>query len=68
MPPVSPQVDYWPVPVSLITAGPNGAPCVTVAAPVMDPFTFGVNVTLNVHVAPAATVAPQGVVPELDAA
>ncbi len=58
---------YWPVPVSLITAGPSGALWVTVAAPVIDPFTLGVNVTLNVQVAPAATVDPQGEPPEGDA-
>jgi len=47
-----------------MTAGPIGALCVTVAAPVMEPTTLGVNVTLNVHLPPAATVAPQGFVPE----
>ena len=42
-----------------MTAGPRGALCVTVAAPVMGPVTFGVKVTLNVHLPPAAKVAPQ---------
>jgi len=41
---------------------------VTVAAPLMAPVTFGVNVTLNVQVAPEATVAPQGVEPDPAAA
>jgi hypothetical protein len=36
----------------------------TVAAPLIDPFTLGVKVTLNVHVAPAATVDSQGVLPD----
>jgi hypothetical protein len=47
----------------LITAGPSGALWVTVAAPVTAPIMFGVNVTLNVHFPPAATVAPQGFAP-----
>lgn len=58
------EVVYWPVPVSFITAGLNGALLLTVTAPLIDPFTFGVNVTLNVQVAPEATVVPQGVPPE----
>jgi len=48
----------------LITAGPSGALWVTVAAPVMAPVTLGVKVTLKVHFAPAATLAPQGLVPD----
>jgi len=36
---------------------------VTVTAPLMLPVALGVNVTLNVHVAPAATLAPQGSAP-----
>jgi hypothetical protein len=55
---------YCPVPVSFITSGLSGALSLTVTAPLIDPFTLGVNVTLNVHVAPEATVAPQGVPPE----
>ena len=55
---------YWPVPVNLITAGPSGALCATVTAPARAPVTFGVNVTLKVQFAPAATVAPQGTLPE----
>jgi hypothetical protein len=55
---------YCPVPVSFITAGLNGALLLTVTAPLIDPFTLGVNVTLNVQVAPAATVASQGVLPD----
>jgi hypothetical protein len=48
----------------LITAGPSGALSVTVVAPVIEPFTFGVKVTLKVHVVPEATVAPHGVAPD----
>jgi hypothetical protein len=55
---------YWPVPVSFITAGPSGAFSLTVAAPLIALFTLGVKVTLKVHVAPAATLAPQGVAPD----
>src|SRR5271166_877703 len=55
---------YCPVPVSLMTAGPSGALCVTVAAPVMAPVTLGVKVTLKVHFPPAAKVALQGFVPD----
>ena len=55
---------YCPVPDSFITSGLSGALSLTVAAPLIDPFTLGVNVTLNVHVAPEATVAPQGVPPD----
>jgi hypothetical protein len=55
---------YCPVPVSFITAGLSGALLLTVTAPLIDPFAFGVKVTLNVQVAPEATVAPQGVPPE----
>lgn len=55
---------YCPVPDSFITSGLSGALSLTVAAPLIDPFTLGVNVTLNVHVAPEATVAPQGVAPD----
>jgi hypothetical protein len=55
---------YCPVPVSFITAGLRGALLLTVTAPLIEPFTFGVNVTLNVHVALEATVAPQGVLPD----
>jgi hypothetical protein len=55
---------YCPVPVSFITAGLSGALLLTVPAPLIDPFTLGVNVTLNEQVAPAATVAPQGVPPD----
>lgn len=55
---------YCPVPVSFITAGLRGALSPTVTAPLIDPFTLGVNVTLNVQVAPEATVAPQGVPPD----
>jgi hypothetical protein len=51
----------------LTTVGLKGALSLTVAAPLMLPFTFGLKVTLNVHVAPDATVAPQGVVPDGDA-
>lgn len=47
-----------------MTSGLKGALSLTVIAPLIDPFTFGVNVTLNVQVAPEATVAPQGVPPE----
>jgi len=36
---------------------------VIVAAPLMVPVALGVNVTLNVHVPFAATLAPHGVVP-----
>jgi len=54
---------YLPVPVSLITPGLRGALSLTVAAPVKEPDTFGMKVTLKVQVAPAATVAPQGDVP-----
>src|ERR1700690_16604 len=57
-------VSYWPVPVSLITAGPSDALCVTVAAPLMAPFALGMKVTSNVQAAPEATVSPQGVAPE----
>jgi hypothetical protein len=35
-----------------------------VAAPLIDPVTFGVKVTLKVQAAAAATVAPQGAVPD----
>ena len=62
--PVPSRSRYWPVPVSLITAGPRGALCVTVAAPVIEPVRLGVKVTLKVQVAAAATVAPQGVEPD----
>jgi len=55
---------YCPVPVSLITAGLRGALLLTVTAPLIEPFMFGVNVTLNVQVAPETTVASQGVLPE----
>ena len=58
------EVAYCPVPVSFITAGVSGALLLTVTAPLIDPFTFGVNVTLNVQVAPDATVAPHGALPE----
>lgn len=47
-----------------MTAGLSGALLLTVTAPLIDPFTFGENVTLNVQVAPEATVAPQGVAPD----
>jgi hypothetical protein len=47
-----------------MTAGPNGALSPTVAAPLIVPFTLGVKVTAKVQLAAAATVAPQGVVPE----
>ena len=36
----------------------------TVAAPMMEPTTLGVKVTLKVHLPPEASVAPQGFVPE----
>lgn len=55
---------YLPVPVSLITPGLSGALSLTVAAPVKEPATLGRKVTRKVQVAPAATVAPQGAVPE----
>jgi hypothetical protein len=55
---------YCPVPVSFITAGLSGALLLTVTAPLIEPFTFGVNVTLNVQVAPEATVDPHGVLPD----
>jgi hypothetical protein len=48
----------------LITAGPNGALWVTVTAPVIAPATFGVNVTLNVHLPPAAREDPQAFDPK----
>jgi hypothetical protein len=57
-------IDYRPVPVSFTTAGPHGALWVTVTAPVMAPAIFGVKVMLKVHLAAAATVAPQGLVPD----
>ena len=57
-------VPYCPVPVSFMTAGLSGALLLTVTAPLIDPFTFGANVTLNVQVAPEATVVPQGVLPD----
>jgi hypothetical protein len=47
-----------------MTSGLNGALSLTVTAPLIEPFTLGVNVTLNVQLAPEATVAPQGVPPE----
>jgi hypothetical protein len=52
------------VPVSFITAGLKGALLPTVAAPLIAPLTLGVNVTLNVQVAPAATVESHGVLPD----
>lgn len=58
------KLPYCPVPVSATTAGPSGALCVTVAAPVIPPVTLGVNVTLNVHFPPAARVALQAFDPE----
>ena len=58
------EVAYCPVPVSFITSGLSGALSLTVTAPLIEPFTLGVNVTLNVQVAPEATVAPQGVPPD----
>lgn len=57
-------LSYCPVPDSFITSGLSGALSLTVTAPLIEPFTLGVNVTLNVHVAPEATVAPQGVPPD----
>jgi len=57
-------IAYCPVPVSFITAGLRGALLLTVTAPLIDPFTLGVNVTLNVQVASGATVAPQDMPPE----
>ncbi len=50
--------------MSFITAGLSGALLLTVTAPLIDPFTFGVNVTLNVQIPPEATVVPQGVLPD----
>lgn len=55
---------YCPVPVSFITTGLSGALLLTVTAPVIAPFAFGVKVTLKVQVAPEATVEPQGVLPD----
>ena len=48
----------------MITAGPSGALWLTVAAPLIAPFTFGLKATLKVQVAALATVAPQGVAPD----
>ena len=47
-----------------MTMGLRGALSLTVTAPLMDPFTLGVKVTLNVHVAPDATEEPQGMLPD----
>jgi len=55
---------YLPVPVSLTTPGLSGALSLAVAAPVNEPATLGRKVTLKVHVAPAATVAPHGALPD----
>jgi hypothetical protein len=48
----------------LITPGLSGALSLTVAAPVNAPATLGVKATLKLHEAPAATVAPHGVLPD----
>lgn len=47
--------------------GLRGALSLTVAAPVKEPDTLGLKSTLKVQVAPTATLAPQGVVPEPEA-
>ncbi len=52
------------MPVSFIRTGLSGALSLTVTAPLIEPFTLGVNVTLKVQVAPAATVEPHGVLPD----
>ena len=62
--PEPPPVMKIVFPVSFITAGLRGALLLTVTAPLIEPFTFGVNVTLNVQVAPEATVDPHGVLPD----
>src|SRR5258706_219916 len=49
----------WPVPASATPCGLPEAVLVIVTAPVRAPAMSGVNVTLNVHVAPAASDAPQ---------
>jgi hypothetical protein len=51
------------VPVSFTTCGLVLAPSVIVAAPGMLPVLPGVNITLNVHLAPAARLVLQGIVP-----
>jgi hypothetical protein len=45
-------------------AGLSGALSLTVAAPEIEPETFGVNVTVNVQVLAGATVSPHGSAPE----
>jgi hypothetical protein len=47
-----------------MTAGLRGALLLTVTAPLIDPLRLGVKVTLNVQVAPKATVALHGVLPD----
>ena len=51
------------MPVSFTTCGLVEAPSVIVAAPCRLPVLPGVKVTLNVHLAPAARLVLQGVVP-----
>ncbi len=47
------------MPVKLIVCGLPGASSVTVTAPLLVPVAAGVNVTLIVQLAPAATLLPQ---------
>ena len=56
-------LDYCPVPVSFTVWGLVEAASVIVAAPLIVPVAEGVNVTLRVQDALAATLAPHGVVP-----
>src|ERR1700722_12925820 len=49
-----------PTPLNPTTSGVNATPSLTVTAPSINPFCFGLKVRLRVHLAPAASVAPQG--------
>jgi hypothetical protein len=48
-----------PVPLRFTVCGLVSAASVNVSAPVADPSAVGVNITLTVHVPPAATLVPQ---------
>src|SRR5580704_5636347 len=57
------RIVYCPVPVTLTVCTLGLLPSVTVTAPVRGPTVLGVNVTVNVQVACAASVPLQGVAP-----
>jgi hypothetical protein len=52
---------YWPVPFTIKAWAPGFAESVTVTALVRVPIALGVNVTVNVHFACAASVPVHGV-------